>query len=260
MRLQGKRALITGGGTGIGRATAERFAREGARVVVSGRRRAELDETVRLCEKAGGAAAAVTGDVARPEDAERMVRETVAAFGGIEVLVNNAGILVRNATVTSVSIEDWRRVIDVDLHGVFLVSRFALLEMVPAGRGGAIVHVSSVAGIVGDPKLAPYNAAKGGVNLLTKNMALDFAPHRIRVNAVCPGRVATPMPKSRLQPGDDWEAILAQWGKNIPLGRVGQPEDIAASILFLASDEASWITGTTLVIDGGATISHPPIG
>jgi NAD(P)-dependent dehydrogenase (short-subunit alcohol dehydrogenase family) len=260
MRLTGKRALITGGGTGIGRGTAELFAREGARVVVSGRRRAELEETVRLVERAGGTAALTTGDVARPEDAERMVRDTVAAFGGVDIVVNNAGILVRNATVTSVSIEDWRRVIDVDLHGVFLVSRFALMQMVPAGRGGAIVHVSSVAGILGDPKLAPYNAAKGGVNLLAKNMALDFAPHGIRVNAVCPGRVATPMPQSRLKPGDDWDEILARWGKNIPLGRVGQPEDIARAILFLASDESSWITGTTLVVDGGATICHPPIG
>jgi NAD(P)-dependent dehydrogenase (short-subunit alcohol dehydrogenase family) len=260
MRLSGKRALITGGGTGIGRGTAELFAQEGARIMVSGRRRAELEETVRQIERAGGTAAFSTGDVSKPEDAERMVRDTVAAFGGVDVLVNNAGILVRNASVTSVSIEDWRRVIDVDLHGVFLVSRFALMEMVPAGRGGAIVHVSSVAGILGDPKLAPYNAAKGGVNLLTKNMALDFAPHGIRVNAVCPGRVATPMPRSRLKPGDDWEAILAQWGRNIPLGRVGRPEDIARAILFLASEESSWITGTTLVVDGGATISHPPIG
>jgi len=260
MRLAGKRALITGGGTGIGRGTAELFAREGARVMVSGRRRAELEESVRLVEKAGGAGALVQGDVARPEDAERMVRETVAAFGGIDVLVNNAGILVRNASVTSVAIEDWQRVLDVDLNGVFLVSRFALLRMVEAGRGGAIVNVSSVAGILGDPKMAPYNAAKGGVNLLTKNMALDYAGQRIRVNAVCPGRIATPMPKSRLEPGDDWEEILARWGKNIPLGRVGQPEDIAQAVLFLASDEASWITGTTLVVDGGATICHPPIG
>jgi NAD(P)-dependent dehydrogenase (short-subunit alcohol dehydrogenase family) len=260
MRLAGRRALITGGGSGIGRSTAELFAREGAAVMVSGRRRAELEETVRLVEKAGGRAAAVAGDVAKPEDAERMVRETVSALGGLDVLVNNAGIIVRNATVTTVSIEDWRRVIDVDLHGVFLVSRFALQEMVAAGRGGAIVHVSSVAGIVGDPKLAPYNAAKGGVNLLTKNMALDFASHRIRVNAVCPGRIWTPMPMSRLEPGDDPEAILAAWGKNIPLGRVGQPLDIAQAILFLAGEESSWITGTTLVVDGGATITHPPIG
>jgi NAD(P)-dependent dehydrogenase (short-subunit alcohol dehydrogenase family) len=260
MRLEGRRALITGGGTGIGRATAELFAREGADVVVSGRRRPELEETVRLIEKAGGRAALVQGDVARPEDAEHMVRETVAAFGGLDVLVNNAGILVRNATVTSVSIEDWRRVIDVDLNGVFLVSRFALLQMVPAGQGGAIVHVSSVAGILGDPKLAPYNAAKGGVNILTKNMALDYAPHGIRVNAVCPGRIATPMPKSRLKPGEDVEGVLAAWGKNIPLGRVGRPEDVALAVLFLASDESAWITGTTLVVDGGATICHPPIG
>lgn len=253
MRLAGRRALITGGGTGIGRATAELFARDGARVMVSGRRRAELEETVRLVGKGGGTAALVQGDVSRPADAERMVRETVAAFGGIDVLVNNAGILVRNASVTSVALEDWQRVLDVDLTGVFLVSRFALGEMVAAGRGGAIVNVSSVAALVGDPKLAPYNAAKGGVNLLTKNMALDYAPHSIRVNAVCPGRVATPMPMSRLKPGEDWEELLARWGKNIPLGRVGRPEDIAAAILFLASDEASFITGENLMVDGGYT-------
>lgn len=260
MRLGGKRALITGGGTGIGRATAHLFAREGAQVMVSGRRRSELEETVRLIEEDRGHAALVQGDVSRPEDAERMVAETIEAFGGLDVLVNNAGIIVRGASVTSVSIEDWNRVIDIDLSGVFLVSRFALRHMVPAGRGGAIVNVSSVSGLLGDPNAAPYNAAKGGVNLLTKSMALDYAPHRIRVNAVCPGRVATPMPMSRLKPGDDWETALAQWGRNIPLGRVGRPEDVAHAILFLASEEASWITGTTLVVDGGATISHPPIG
>jgi NAD(P)-dependent dehydrogenase (short-subunit alcohol dehydrogenase family) len=260
VRLEGKRALITGGGSGIGRATAELFAREGAAVSVSGRRRGELEAAVRAVEKAGGRATLVQGDVARADDAERMVRETVAALGGLDVLVNNAGVIVRNASVTTVSIEDWRQLIDIDLTGVFLVSRFAITEMLEAGRGGAIVNVSSVSGIVGDANLAPYNAAKGGVNLLTKSMALDYARHGIRVNAVCPGRVATPMPRSRLKPGDDWDAILAAWGKNIPLGRVGRPEDVASSILFLSCQESAWITGTTLVIDGGATISHPPIG
>jgi len=260
MRLEGKRALITGGGTGIGRATAEIFAREGARVMVSGRRRPELEETVRRVERNGGRAGLVQGDVSRPEDAERTVKETVGLLGGLDVLINNAGIISRNASVTSVSIEDWERVLDVDLTGVFLVSRFALLQMLQAQRGGSIVNVSSVSGILGDAKLAPYNAAKGGVNLLTKNMALDYAPHGIRVNAVCPGRIGTPMPMSRLKPGEDWEMLLAQWGRNIPLRRVGRPEDVAHAILFLASDEAEWITGTTLVVDGGSTISHLPIG
>jgi NAD(P)-dependent dehydrogenase (short-subunit alcohol dehydrogenase family) len=260
MRLKGKRALITGGGTGIGRATAELFAREGAGVMVSGRRRGELEETVRRVQEQGGDASLIEGDVSRPDDAERMVREAVAALGGIDILVNNAGIIVRNASVTSISIEDWNRVVDIDLTGVFLMSRFALQQMLPAGRGGAIVNISSVSGIQADPKAAPYNAAKGGVNLLTKNMALDYASAGIRVNAVCPGRIATPMPMSRLRPGEDWETVLAQWGRNIPLGRVGRPEDIARAVLFLVSDEAAWITGTTLVVDGGATISHPPIG
>jgi NAD(P)-dependent dehydrogenase (short-subunit alcohol dehydrogenase family) len=260
MRLAGKRALITGGGTGIGRATAELFALEGAGVAVSGRRRGELEETARRVRERGGTAVCSPGDVSDPGDAERMVREAVEALGGLDILVNNAGIIVRNASVTSVSVEDWRRVLDIDLTGVFLVSRFALRELLGAGRGGAIVNVSSVSGLMGDPNAAPYNAAKGGLNLLTKNMALDYAGDRIRVNSVCPGRIATPMPQSRLRPGEDWEAALEAWGRNIPLGRVGRPEDVAHAILFLASDDAAWITGTTLVVDGGSTITHPPIG
>ena len=259
-RLAGTRALITGGGTGIGRATAALFSREGAKVMVSGRRRPELEETVREVQRAGGTAGYVQGDVSTQRDAEHMVEQAVTTLGGLDILVNNAGIIVRNASVTAVSVDDWERVLNIDLTGVFLVSRFALQHMVKAAQGGAIVNVSSVSGIMGDPNMAPYNAAKGGVNLLTKNMALDYAPRGIRVNSVCPGRIATPMPKSRLKPGDDWEQVLAQWGKNIPLGRIGQPEDVAQAILFLASDEAAWITGTTLVVDGGSTISHLPVG
>jgi NAD(P)-dependent dehydrogenase (short-subunit alcohol dehydrogenase family) len=259
MRLAGKRALITGGGTGIGRATAELFAREGAQVMVSGRRRAELEETVRRVEESGGRAAFVQGDVSQPPDAERMVAQALATAGGLDIVVNNAGIVVRRASVTAVALEDWDRVLGIDLTGVFLISRFALKEMVRAERGGSIVNVSSISGMFGDANLAPYNAAKGGVNLLTKNMALDYASHHIRVNAVCPGMIATPMPRTRVPPGDDWDAVLARWGHRIPLGRVGRAEDVAHAILFLASDEARWITGTTLVVDGGSTISPPPL-
>lgn len=259
-RLAGRRALITGGGTGIGRATAVLFGREGAKVMVSGRRRPELEETVGEVQRGGGTAGYVQGDVSTQRDAEQMVEQTAATLGGLDILVNNAGIIVRNASVTAVSIEDWERVLNIDLTGVFLVSKFALQHMVKAGHGGTIVNVSSVSGIMADANSAPYNAAKGGLNLLTKNMALDYAPRGIRVNAVCPGRIATPMPKSRLKPGEDWEHVLRQWGQNIPLGRVGQPEDVAQAILFLASDEAAWITGATLVVDGGSTISHLPVG
>ena len=259
-RLAGRRALITGGGSGIGRATAVLFSREGAKIMVSGRRRPELEETVREVQRGGGTAGYVQGDVATQRDAQQMVDQAAATLGGLDILVNNAGVIVRNASVTAVAVADWERVLNIDLTGVFLVSKFALQHMLEAGHGGAIVNVSSVSGIMADPNMAPYNAAKGGVNLLTKNMALDYASRGIRVNAVCPGRVATPMPKSRLKPGEDWERVLLQWGKNIPLGRVGQPEDIAQAILFLASDEAAWITGATLVVDGGSTISHLPVG
>ena len=259
-RLEGKRALVTGASSGIGREVAKRFAAEGAAVAISGRRRRELEDAVREIRRRDVAALSIQGDVSAPQDAERMVREAARELGGLDILVNNAGIIVRNASVTTVSLEDWRRVLDIDLTGPFLVSRFAVEEMRRAGRGGAIVHVSSVSGLFGDPQAAPYNAAKGGLNLLTKNMALDYAPDRIRVNSVCPGRIATPMPQSRLRPGEDWEATLGAWGRNIPLGRVGRPDDVAAAIAFLASDEAEWITGATLVVDGGSTAAHLPVG
>src|SRR5437879_9368603 len=161
MRLAGKRALITGGGTGIGRATAELFAREGAAVMVAGRRQAELEETVRRVLAAGGRAVSVQGDVSSPANAERMVQATVTGLGGIDVLVNNAGIIVRNASVTSVSVEDGERLLNVDRTGVFLVSRFALLEMVRAGRGGSIVHVSSVAGTWATRSSRPTTPPRG---------------------------------------------------------------------------------------------------
>ena len=257
MRLPDRVALITGGGTGIGRAIAEIFAKEGARIGISGRRKSAIEETVDAIRQAGGEAIAIQGDISQIADAERMVRTTVETYGQIDILVNNAGVIVRNASVTSVAIEDWDRVLNINLRGVFLVSRFALQEMVKARRG-SIINISSTSGLFGDFGFAPYNASKGGLNLLTKNMALDYARYGIRVNAICPSLVATPMPRTRLKPEEDFEQAVQEWGKNFPLGRVGRPEDVAYAALYLASDEASWVTGIELVLDGGITASHPP--
>lgn len=261
MKLKGRTALVTGASRGIGRAIAVALAEEGADVAVNYMAsEAAAQDVAQHISKMGRRAILARADVSDYPDTFRMAQNVLAEFGRLDILVNNAGIIVRGASVTSVAIGDWDRVLGIDLTGVFLVSRFALMEMVRVKRGGSIVNVSSVSGILGDANLAPYNAAKGGVNLLTKNMALDYASHGVRVNAVCPGRIATPMPRSRLRPGEDWDAVLAQWGRNIPLGRVGRPEDVAHAILFLASGEAEWITGATLVVDGGSTVSHLPVG
>lgn len=257
MRLPDRVALITGGGTGIGRATAEIFAKEGAKIAVSGRRKKEIENTVQTIQKLGGDAIAIAGDVSKVADAERMVQSTVETYGKIDILVNNAGVIVRNASVTNVSIEDWDLVLNINLRGTFLVSRFALQEMMKR-QSGNIINISSTSGLYGDFNFAPYNASKGGLNLLTKNMALDYARYGIRVNCICPSLVATPMPRGRLKPGEDFEKAQQEWGKNFPIGRIGRPEDVAYAALYLASDESSWVTGIELVLDGGITASHPP--
>jgi NAD(P)-dependent dehydrogenase (short-subunit alcohol dehydrogenase family) len=250
-RLAGKTAFITGGGTGIGRACALLFAREGARVAVAGRRPDLLASVVADVHAAGGKAFSVTCDVAKADRVEHAVSAVVGRLGEINVLVNNAGVLhVGSAEETSEA--DWDRVINIDLKGTFLISRAVLPEMRKAG-GGSIVNIGSVLGLVGMKKRAAYAAAKGGVTMLTRAMALDHAHEGIRVNCICPAIVDTELIRAMLAKAPDPEAARRQRAGGIPLGRLGRPEDVAQLALFLASDESSWLTGAALPLDGGLT-------
>ena len=250
-RLAGKTALITGAGTGIGRAIALAMAREGAEVALAARRRELLDAVAREIGGAGGVAVAIQCDVTNRASVENAIAVTVKRFGGLNVVVNNAGAaLVADAEKTSD--EDWRRILDVNLTGTFLVSRAALPEFRRAG-GGAIVNIGSVLGLVARKDRAAYCAAKGGVTSLTKAMALDHAHEKIRVNCICPSIVETPLGTASLASTGDVEEARRVRAREIPLGRLGKPEDVAELAVYLASDEASWVTGAAWPLDGGLT-------
>jgi NAD(P)-dependent dehydrogenase (short-subunit alcohol dehydrogenase family) len=251
MRLRDKVALITGGTSGIGRATALLFAQEGAKVAIVGRSDAHGQEVVAEIKKAGGQAMFLRADVRFPTDCRRAVEETVRDFGRLDILFNNAGVFYPN-TLIDCTEEEWDLTVDISLKGTYLMSKYALPIMIAQG-GGAIVNNASGWGLVGGNEAAAYCAAKGGVVLMTKAMAIDHSQQGIRVNCVCPGDVETPMlvadAKSR---GMTWNAYLTDAAKR-PMGRVGQPEEIAKAVLFLASDDASFVTGAILAVDGGGT-------
>lgn len=250
-RLASKVAFITGAGTGIGRACAELFAREGARVALAGRRREPIESTARGINEAGAEALAVACDVTQAAQVEQAIAATVSRFGRLDVLVNNAGaLLVADAAETSE--EEWDRLMDVNLKGPFLVSREAVKQMRRNG-GGAIVNIGSVLGLVAMPKRAAYAASKGGLVLLTKAMALDHAAESIRVNCICPSIVDTALVQGLFATQADPEAARRARAQAIPLGRFGQPVDVAQLAVFLASDESSWITGAAIPVDGGLT-------
>jgi NAD(P)-dependent dehydrogenase (short-subunit alcohol dehydrogenase family) len=248
-RLAGKVALITGGGTGIGRAVAVAFAREGARVAVAGRRVEKLQEVVREIGALGGEGLTVACDVAAAAHAARAVRETVEHFGALHVLVNNAGAL-NAATVEGIAEEEWDRIMTVNLKGPFLMSRAALPEFRKAG-GGAIVNVGSILGLVAMKDRAAYCASKGGVTLLTKAMALDHAHEKVRVNCICPSIVETELVKGLFATNEQGQALRDARVASIPLGRMGRPADVAELAVFLASEESSWLTGAAIPLDGG---------
>ena len=245
--LDGKVAIVTGAGSGIGRATALLFAREGAKVVAADCVKQQGEAVAEDIRKAGGQAAFVNVDVASPEDVQRMVRTAVETYGRLDVLFNNAGVEGEQAPTADCTLENWDRVININLKGVFLGMKYAIPELRKAG-GGSIINNASVAGIVGFLGIPAYCASKGGVIQLTKTAALEYAREHIRVNAICPGVIATPMVERFI--GGDPARQQAMEALE-PVGRFGRPEEVAQLALFLAGDAAPFCTGAPFIIDGG---------
>lgn len=265
-RVSGKVAIVTGGASGIGRAAAERLAKEGAQVVVTDIQKPEGEDVVAAIVKAGGKAMFMAHDVADEDDWTGVITSTVKEFGGLHILVNNAGIGIPSM-ITEMSLEDWRRQREINLDGVFLGMKHAIPAMAASGVG-SIINISSVAGLRGSPGLTGYNATKGGVRIFTKGVAKECAAAglKIRVNSVHPGIIETPIwtkfdatPQEReessfpIADGANAIDVQAMAEGQVPMGVAGTSEEIADGILFLASDEASHMTGAELVIDGGMT-------
>ncbi|MFD4341361.1 SDR family NAD(P)-dependent oxidoreductase [Streptomyces anulatus] len=250
-RFTGKAVLVTGAGSGIGRAVARAFAAEGASVVAAGRTAASLDETVALIEKEGGSAVAVTADVTRSEDVRALVRRTVEHFGSLDVAVNNAGVFRGGAPVADLPEEDWRTLLDINVTGVFLALRAEIARMREQPTGGAIVNIASNLGAHSRiPGVAGYLTSKAAVSALTRAAALDHVADGIRINAVSPGATATTM---SLLPGETEAGRAARMKDASPLGRVSSTAEVAAAVLYLASPDAASVVGSDLVIDGGAS-------
>jgi glucose 1-dehydrogenase len=249
MRLKDKVALVTGASSGIGKAIAARFAAEGAHVAVNylpgGDRQQQAEAQV---AEYGAPGIAVGGSVSSREDVERMVAQTVDRFGRLDIAVNNAGIEIKRPFL-EITDDEWNKVIAVDLFGVYLVSQVAARQMVRQGQGGKLINISSVHEDIPFPQYTPYCAAKGGVRMLMRNLAMELAPHKINVNNIAPGAIATPINQKVL---DDPEAMKNALTE-IPWGRFGKPEEVASVTVFLASDEAEYVTGSTYYVDGGLT-------
>lgn len=249
-RLPGKVAVVTGGNAGIGEAIARAFAREGASVVITGRRHGELDRVVTAIASEGGRAFAVVGSVTDESHVQETVRRTVQQFGRLDILVNNAGIGDFGKRLHEVEDATWAEVLDVNLTGVFRMTRAVLPQMLTQRRG-AIVNISSVASLVGLPTLPAYAASKGAIDAVTRALAVDYAKEGIRCNVVNPGLIDTPMAAPLMSNPEQLNPILSHY----PIRRVGKPEEVANMVLYLASDESAWVTGGTFPIDGGMTVS-----
>ncbi|MDO8685368.1 MAG: SDR family oxidoreductase [Clostridiales bacterium] len=247
MKLLDKVAVITGGGTGIGRATAILFAKEGADVIICGRRHQPLDDTVSFIKAFGGNCMSIPFDVSKSKEVIDAINQIEKIYGRIDILYNNAADFTSTGkTIIELSEEEWDYSIQINLKGVFLCCKYVIPLMIKT-KGGVIVNCSSISGHIGQKKQGTYNVAKGGIELLTKCMALDFAQYNIRVNSVCPGWVEIDQNREEIK--NNYEKIIELH----PIGRVGQPEDVAKTVLFLACDDSSWITGTSVFVDGGYT-------
>lgn len=252
MKLKNKVAVITGGAMGIGEATARLFAAEGATVVIGDIADEAAQKVMESLTPSGSQGAYYHVDVRQPAQVEALISGAVDSFGGLDILINNAGVALAKST-TETTFEEWERIIGINLTGVWLCARAAIPMMLQRG-GGAIVNVASNAGLVGFPNLAAYCASKGGLVQLTKAMALDCAPHHIRVNAICPGHTRTPMGDSFVAAQADPQAFVNEFiNVQHPIGRMAEAEEVARAILFLASDDSSFITGSILAADGGYT-------
>jgi len=250
-RVQDKVTVLTGGASGIGRAAARMLADEGAIVVIGDvdERAADVAEGI---EDAGGRASFVRTDVASWSDIERLIATAVDGHGRLDVIVNNVGVAI-GGSAGEMSEDDWNRVIDVNLTGVWRGMRLAIPEMLRTG-GGSIVNTSSVQSLVGFDGWSGYAASKGGINALTQQAAVEYAPQGIRVNAIIPGTILTGMNEGILAEHPDPDGLMAQWTAMHPVGRIGQPEEVATAIVYLASDESSFVTGTLLRVDGGMVV------
>ena len=250
-RLKGKVAIVTGGAAGIGQATAILFAGEGAKLVIADVDEAAGAEIVTQIEGQGGQSVFVPTDVAHESDAQQVCEKAVNTFGKLDILVNNAAAFVLKGLEATLA--DWQRVLSVNVIGTALMSRYAVEKMKQAG-GGAIVNLGSISSFVAQPSFVTYSATKAALVQMTRNMAMDLAPFNIRVNCVCPGTILTKASSNHMERvGMTLEEFIAEEGPKSLLGRVGQPREVANAILFLASDEASFITGTHLMVDGGYT-------
>lgn len=249
MRLQDKVALVTGASSGIGKAIATRFVAEGARVVINHRPTAQDEQAAHdLAGRLGSAAVAIAADVTRREDVERMMEVAIERFGRLDIAVNNAGIEIKKPFV-DVTDEDWQRVVAVNLYGGFVVSQIAARRMIEQGQGGKLIFISSVHEDIPFPGYAGYCASKGGVRMLMRNLALELAPYGISANSIAPGAIATPINQAVL----DDPVALRDAVSEIPVGRFGRPEEVASVAVFLASDEAQYVTGSSYFVDGGLT-------